>query len=315
MGTSFVPGTPDYDVHRKIWNGSFDRHPAVIVRCAGVSDVIAAVKLGRESGLPVAVRSGGPLVPGPLGRRRRADDRPLADEGRPRRSREANGARASGRSARGARPGDAGVRARGAVGHRHAHRRRRAHARRRDRLDHAQARAVGRPARLGRPRDGRRRVRQGERGRERGSLLGRARRRRQLRDRHGVRVPLRAAGDAGAGRADLLADGAVRGGPALLSRLGRGRAGRADDDRHPPQGAAAAVRPGGAAREARRDGRPLLGRRHRGGGEVHPAAAGVRLAGRGRLRPEAVSRAPGDVRPELRAAAVGTTSRAATSPS
>ena len=36
------PGTPEYDVHRKIWNGSFDKHPAVIVRCAGVSDVIAA---------------------------------------------------------------------------------------------------------------------------------------------------------------------------------------------------------------------------------------------------------------------------------
>ena len=53
-----------YDVHRKIWNGSFDRRPAVIVRCAGVADVIAAVKSGRESGLPVAVRSGGHSFPG-----------------------------------------------------------------------------------------------------------------------------------------------------------------------------------------------------------------------------------------------------------
>ena len=58
------PGEPEYDVHRKIWNGSFDKHPAVIVRCAGVSDVIAAVKFGRESGLPVAVRSGGHSFPG-----------------------------------------------------------------------------------------------------------------------------------------------------------------------------------------------------------------------------------------------------------
>src|SRR6059036_2424044 len=57
-------GDPDYDVHRKIWNGSFDKHPAVIVRCAGVADVIAAVKFGRESGLPVAVRSGGHSFPG-----------------------------------------------------------------------------------------------------------------------------------------------------------------------------------------------------------------------------------------------------------
>ena len=58
------PGSADYDMQRKIWNGSFDKHPAVIVRCAGVSDVIAAVKLGRDSGLPVAVRSGGHSFPG-----------------------------------------------------------------------------------------------------------------------------------------------------------------------------------------------------------------------------------------------------------
>ena len=58
------PESPDYDVHRSIWNGSFDRRPAVIVRCAGVSDVIAAVKFGRASGLPVSVRSGGHSFPG-----------------------------------------------------------------------------------------------------------------------------------------------------------------------------------------------------------------------------------------------------------
>src|SRR5881396_1400566 len=58
------PGDPAYDVHRKIWNGSFDKHPALIIRCAGVSDVMAAVKFGKESGLPVAVRSGGHSFPG-----------------------------------------------------------------------------------------------------------------------------------------------------------------------------------------------------------------------------------------------------------
>ena len=75
-----------YDEHRKIWNGSIDRHPALIARCAGVADVISAVKFGRKTGLPVAVRSGGTLVPGTVCRRRRVDDRPFADEGRPRRS-------------------------------------------------------------------------------------------------------------------------------------------------------------------------------------------------------------------------------------
>jgi FAD/FMN-containing dehydrogenase len=58
------PGDSDYDEHRKIWNGCFDRRPAAIVRCAGVADVIAAVRAGRDSGLPVAVRSGGHSFPG-----------------------------------------------------------------------------------------------------------------------------------------------------------------------------------------------------------------------------------------------------------
>ena len=63
-GYSARPGDPTYEVDRKIWNGSFDRHPAAIIRCAGVSDVIAAVKFGRASALPVAVRSGGHSFPG-----------------------------------------------------------------------------------------------------------------------------------------------------------------------------------------------------------------------------------------------------------
>jgi FAD/FMN-containing dehydrogenase len=58
-GQVLTPGDATYDVHRKMWNGSFDKRPALIIRCAGVSDVIAAVKFGRASGLPVAVRSGG----------------------------------------------------------------------------------------------------------------------------------------------------------------------------------------------------------------------------------------------------------------
>ena len=55
---------PAYDEHRKIWNGSIDRRPALIARCAGVADVISAVKFARQHGLPVAVRSGGHSFPG-----------------------------------------------------------------------------------------------------------------------------------------------------------------------------------------------------------------------------------------------------------
>ena len=53
-----------YDEHRKIWNGSIDRRPALIARCAGVADVISAVKFARQHGLRVAVRSGGHSFPG-----------------------------------------------------------------------------------------------------------------------------------------------------------------------------------------------------------------------------------------------------------
>jgi len=55
---------PSYDEHRKVWNGSIDRRPALIARCAGVADVIASVRFGRKHGLPVAVRSGGHSFPG-----------------------------------------------------------------------------------------------------------------------------------------------------------------------------------------------------------------------------------------------------------
>jgi FAD/FMN-containing dehydrogenase len=55
---------PDYDQQRQIWNGSIQKRPALIARCAGVADVIAAVKFGRAHGLPVSVRGGGHSFPG-----------------------------------------------------------------------------------------------------------------------------------------------------------------------------------------------------------------------------------------------------------
>jgi FAD/FMN-containing dehydrogenase len=58
------PADPSYDEQRKIWNGSIDRSPALIAKCAGVADVMAAVTFGREGALDVAVRSGGHSFPG-----------------------------------------------------------------------------------------------------------------------------------------------------------------------------------------------------------------------------------------------------------
>jgi FAD/FMN-containing dehydrogenase len=58
------PGDPSYDDHRRIWNGSINRRPALIARCTGVADVIAAIGFARRCGLEVAVRSGGHSFPG-----------------------------------------------------------------------------------------------------------------------------------------------------------------------------------------------------------------------------------------------------------
>jgi FAD/FMN-containing dehydrogenase len=63
-GQLVQPADPSYDDDRRIWNGSIDRFPALIARCAGVADVMAAVRFAREAGLRVAVRGGGHSFPG-----------------------------------------------------------------------------------------------------------------------------------------------------------------------------------------------------------------------------------------------------------
>jgi len=63
-GEVIRPGDDGYDEARALWNGMHDRHPAVIVRCAGVSDVVAAVRFGRSECLEIAVRGGGHSIPG-----------------------------------------------------------------------------------------------------------------------------------------------------------------------------------------------------------------------------------------------------------
>jgi FAD/FMN-containing dehydrogenase len=63
-GELIRPGDPSYDEHRKVWNGSIDRFPALIARCAGVADVISAVRFARRTGLETAVRGGGHSFPG-----------------------------------------------------------------------------------------------------------------------------------------------------------------------------------------------------------------------------------------------------------
>jgi FAD/FMN-containing dehydrogenase len=63
-GTVIRPGNEAYDGARALWNGAHDPHPALIVRCAGAADVIAALRFARSQQLEVAVRGGGHSIPG-----------------------------------------------------------------------------------------------------------------------------------------------------------------------------------------------------------------------------------------------------------
>jgi FAD/FMN-containing dehydrogenase len=63
-GQVVLPGDPGYDRARAVWNATADAHPAAVARCAGVDDVVAAVRLARTHDLIVAVRGGGHSYPG-----------------------------------------------------------------------------------------------------------------------------------------------------------------------------------------------------------------------------------------------------------
>jgi FAD/FMN-containing dehydrogenase len=63
-GPVLCVGDAGYDAARRIWNGLIDRHPALIVRCHGVADVVDALRFARQHALPLSVRGGGHNVAG-----------------------------------------------------------------------------------------------------------------------------------------------------------------------------------------------------------------------------------------------------------
>jgi FAD/FMN-containing dehydrogenase len=63
-GALLRPGDAGYDAARSIWNGMINKRPALIARCTGTADVIAAVNFARTHHLLLAVRGGGHNVAG-----------------------------------------------------------------------------------------------------------------------------------------------------------------------------------------------------------------------------------------------------------
>jgi FAD/FMN-containing dehydrogenase len=63
-GPLLFAGDAGYEDSRTLWNGMIDRHPAAVVRCAGVADVVSCVRFAREHGVELSIKGGGHNVAG-----------------------------------------------------------------------------------------------------------------------------------------------------------------------------------------------------------------------------------------------------------
>jgi FAD/FMN-containing dehydrogenase len=63
-GEIVLPGDGNFDAIRRVWNAMVDRRPALIARCASVSDVAASIRFGTARNLEIGVRCGGHSVSG-----------------------------------------------------------------------------------------------------------------------------------------------------------------------------------------------------------------------------------------------------------
>src|SRR5215216_6328754 len=58
-GELITPNDERYDEARMVYNGSIDRHPVAVARCADPADVATAIGYARAQELELAVRGGG----------------------------------------------------------------------------------------------------------------------------------------------------------------------------------------------------------------------------------------------------------------
>lgn len=63
-GPVFSAGDLRYEESRTVWNGMIDKHPALVVRCLGVADVVASVNFAREHDLLLCIKGGGHNIAG-----------------------------------------------------------------------------------------------------------------------------------------------------------------------------------------------------------------------------------------------------------
>jgi len=63
-GKLLLAGDAGYDEARRVWNGSIDRHPALIVRCETREDVVHAVQFASAHSLLTAVKGGAHSISG-----------------------------------------------------------------------------------------------------------------------------------------------------------------------------------------------------------------------------------------------------------
>ncbi len=58
-GQVITPDASEYETARAIFNRAYDRHPALIVRCASAADIARVLEFSQRHTLPVTVRGGG----------------------------------------------------------------------------------------------------------------------------------------------------------------------------------------------------------------------------------------------------------------